>query len=206
MEQDSGRRGQILDAALEEFSSRGFRGATIKGIANAAGISSPALIYWYFQGGKESLFQAVLEAHLPIVQVLRDADSLLDRPPEEVLPSVARSYLATVEKRSVQRLGRLVLGEALRRPEVAEMLGRHGPERLLAFLNRYLAHQVELGILRPHDVRASSRALIGMFIPQAVGKVFLPAIAEGGPTDKELVDTAIDLFLRGLRPDPNGYA
>ena len=42
------RRAQILDAAFEEFSEKGFKGATIKSIARAAGLQSPALIYWYF--------------------------------------------------------------------------------------------------------------------------------------------------------------
>lgn len=92
------RREQILEAALEEFSSRGFGGATIKGIAKAAGISSPALIYWYFEGRKENLFRAVLTSRLPIAQVLSDTEALMERPPEDALPTVARAYLATVEK------------------------------------------------------------------------------------------------------------
>jgi AcrR family transcriptional regulator len=33
--------GQILDAAFEEFSTKGFKGATIKSIAGAAGLQSP---------------------------------------------------------------------------------------------------------------------------------------------------------------------
>ena len=49
------RRGQILDAAFEEFAAKGFKGATIKSIAQAAELQSPALIYWYFPN-KEALF------------------------------------------------------------------------------------------------------------------------------------------------------
>ncbi len=36
------RRAQILEAALEEFSAKGFKGATIKSIARAAGLQSCA--------------------------------------------------------------------------------------------------------------------------------------------------------------------
>ena len=46
MVEEVDRRGQILDAAFEEFSEKGFKGATIKSIARAAGLQSPALIYW----------------------------------------------------------------------------------------------------------------------------------------------------------------
>ena len=45
--EEANRRGQILDAAFEEFSTKGFKGATIKSIAGAAGLQSPTLIYWY---------------------------------------------------------------------------------------------------------------------------------------------------------------
>ena len=50
------RRTQILEAAFEEFSEKGFKGATIKSIAEAARLQSPALLYWYFSD-KEALFR-----------------------------------------------------------------------------------------------------------------------------------------------------
>src|ERR687888_626604 len=57
-EPDGGRRGQILDAALHVMAEHGFRGASIKRIAQRAGLKSPALIYWYFRD-KQALFEAV---------------------------------------------------------------------------------------------------------------------------------------------------
>ena len=106
------RRQAILDAAFEEFSTKGFQGATIKSIARAARVRSPALLYWYFPT-KEDLFQAVLGQHAPILQVVLDPGSLRDRPPEEVLPLLARAYLATADTVANQRLLRLLMSEAL---------------------------------------------------------------------------------------------
>ena len=63
------RRAQILDAAFEEFSAKGFKGATIKSIAGAAGLQSPALIYWYFPD-KEALFREVLGSKIPVVRAV----------------------------------------------------------------------------------------------------------------------------------------
>ena len=63
MIEEPGRRAAILAAAFAEFAAKGFRGATIKSIAQAAGVQSPALLYWYFPS-KEALFQAVLELSL----------------------------------------------------------------------------------------------------------------------------------------------
>lgn len=196
----SARRSQILDAALEEFAAEGFRGATIKQIAKRAKLQSQALIYWYFPS-KEALFHAVLGRHLPIVQLIGDPAALLERPPEEVLPLLARAYLAMADRPAAQRLVRFLAPEVIRRPEVADLLGGRVIAKILSFIETYLTHQVELGRLRPHDARAAARALIGMTLPQLGSKLFLPALAAEGLTDDVYVETIVAIVLRGLRPD-----
>jgi TetR/AcrR family transcriptional regulator len=195
------RRDEIVDAALEEFASEGFRGATIKRIARRAKLQSHALIYWYFSS-KEELFQAVLGRHLPILQLMLDPTALNDQPPEEVLPQIARAYLAMADRPIAQRLLRLILPEVVRRPEMVDQLGGRMIARILDFVKTYLARQVELGRLRPHDVRASARALIGMLLPQLGGKLLLPALQADGLTDEEHITTIVTIFLRGLQPEP----
>jgi AcrR family transcriptional regulator len=193
------RRDEIVDAALEEFASQGFRGATIKRIAERARLKSHALIYWYFSS-KEDLFQAVLGRHLPILQLVLDPAAVRDRPPEEVLPEIARAYLAMADRASAQRLLRLVLPEVIRRPAMVDQLGGRMIARILDFVKTYLARQVELGRLRPHDVRASARAFIGMLLPQLGGKLLLQSLQADGLTDEEHITTIVDIFLRGLQP------
>jgi len=193
------RRAQILEAAFEEFSAKGFKGATIKSIARAAGLQSPALIYWYFPD-KEALFREVLGTRIPVLRAVREPARLLDQPPEEVLPMIARRYLSTFDNPTAQRMVRLMMGEAMRRPEIAEIVGNAVIKRVLGFLKSYMARQIELGRLRPHDVRSSARAFMGMLLPKAGGKVFLPTLREDGLTDEEHVENAIEIFLEGLRP------
>ncbi len=50
---------KILEAALEVFSARGFRGATIDEVAEAAGMSKPNLLY-YFRT-KEAIHRRLIE-------------------------------------------------------------------------------------------------------------------------------------------------
>jgi len=197
--EESDRRGQILDAAFEEFSEKGFRGATIKSIARAAQLQSPALIYWYFPD-KEALFREVLEARIPVLRTVRDPAGLLDLPPEKVLPIIARRYLSTFDNPAAQRMARLMVGEAMRRPEIAEVFGNTVIKRVLGFLKGYMERQIELGRLRPHDARSSARAFMGMLIPQAGGKLIFPVIREDGPTDEEHLETTASIFLEGLKP------
>ena len=53
---------KILDAALEVFSSYGFRGATIDQIATVAGMTKPNLLYYFRR--KEDIYVAVLNRTL----------------------------------------------------------------------------------------------------------------------------------------------
>ena len=198
MAEELDRRAQILEAAFEEFSAKGFKGATIKSISRAAGLQSPALIYWYFPD-KEALFREVLSSRVPVLRAVADPTQLMELPPEELLPRIGRAYFA-FEETDIRTL-QLVIGEAVRRPEVAETFVRSGPGRVLEFLKDYLEHQVELGRLRPHDARSGARAFIGMLMPQLAGRLFLPALVEDGLGDEEHLQTAVDIFLRGLRPE-----
>src|SRR5438552_12837508 len=92
---DGGRRSQILDAALHVMAEHGFRGASIKRIAQHAGLKSPALIYWYFKD-KQALFEAMLEEMAPFLGVVANAEQLLDEPPEIVLPHLVNGFIKTV--------------------------------------------------------------------------------------------------------------
>src|ERR687886_940786 len=103
---DRGRRGQILDAALQVMAEHGFRGASIKRIAQRAGLRSPALIYWYFKD-KQALFEAVLQRMAPFLGTVQQAEAALDDPPEQVLPRVADSFLRTVQQPTTGRVMRI---------------------------------------------------------------------------------------------------
>lgn len=71
------KREVILDAALDVFSTRGFRGSTIDQIAEAAGMSKPNLLY-YFRGKEEiyaTLLHRLLDAWLgPLMEMAADGD------------------------------------------------------------------------------------------------------------------------------------
>ena len=63
-------RDAILAAAREQFTERGYDGATIRGIAARAGVD-PALVHHYF-GSKEDLFAAALRLPVGPREVLGD--------------------------------------------------------------------------------------------------------------------------------------
>ncbi len=81
-------RERILEAALDIFSSYGFRGATIDQIANVAGMSKPNLLY-YFRS-KEAMQQGLLNGLLDIwLDPLRAIDDQ-GKPLEEIKNYITR--------------------------------------------------------------------------------------------------------------------
>ncbi|RFC68252.1 MULTISPECIES: TetR family transcriptional regulator C-terminal domain-containing protein [Mesorhizobium] len=71
------KRDLILNAALEIFSTHGFRGSTIDQIAEAAGMSKPNLLY-YFRG-KEDIHETLIEKLLTTwLEPLRELDDVRD--------------------------------------------------------------------------------------------------------------------------------
>jgi len=82
----SNRQRQLLDAALTVFSQKGFKGATTKEIAAAAGVAE-AVIFQHFPS-KEALYNAVLEFNLgawETEQAVEDIGGYMERCDDEGL-------------------------------------------------------------------------------------------------------------------------
>jgi TetR/AcrR family transcriptional regulator len=75
------KRETILEAALEVFSTHGFRGSTIDQIAEAAGMSKPNLLYYFHNKEEihETLIARLLETWLaPLKELRADGDPLTE--------------------------------------------------------------------------------------------------------------------------------
>lgn len=193
------RRQQIIDGALQVFARKGFEKATNKDIAGAAGIGSPGLIYHYFKD-KGDLFRQVVEQRLPLLQLLTHSDDIMNKPPRDVLMVFGQSFLRVAENPTSIALFKLILGEAMRQPVVAELVNSIGPSRSIGFLSRYLAKQMEVGTLRSMDPGAAARCFVGPLIAYLLTReVFLQPDAQQISPDK-MVATAVDVFLQGMQP------
>jgi AcrR family transcriptional regulator len=195
--QEAGRRAQILEAALHVMAERGFRGASIKRIAERAGLKSPALIYWYFKD-KQALLEALFERLSPFLSVVAEADAHLDEPPEIVLPRVAGGFLQIVQQPQTGRLVRIMLSEFARHPAVANFFGERGPLVVLRFLERYLCRQTELGRMRVADPPSAARAFMGMLIVYGIGRHVFPGVAAAFPPADTYGREVVAIFLDGL--------
>src|SRR3954454_6746245 len=113
------RRGTILDAALAVFSRRGYNGASIDEIAQAAGISK-ALIYEHFPS-KKDLHVSLLERHVQEIFISLSQTADTDDPGEVRLRNGVDAFLQWVETHP--EAFRLLFRDTFE-PEVAEVLNR----------------------------------------------------------------------------------
>ena len=203
------RRQQIIDGALQVFSSKGFEKATNKDIAEAARIGSPGLIYHYFKD-KGDLFRQVVEQRAPVLQLLNRGESIMALPPREALALLGSAYLKTLENRSALALFKLMLGEAIRRPAIAEMINSIGPERGIGFLRHYLQQQMDAGVLRRMDAGAAARCFLGPLVAFVLTREVFPQRDARTLSADTMVATVVDIFLQGmqapaeLRPTTDG--
>ncbi len=191
------RRNQILDGALNVFASKGFEKATNKDIAAAAGIGSPGLIYHYF-ADKTDLFHKVIERYLPIISLLDHPEALLDRPLREVLTLFASTLLSAMKNRQLAAAYKILISEAFRRPAVAEMVNRIGPQRGIAFLKQYLEREMQAGRMRPMDPGIAVRCFIGPLIAFVVMRELFPQPDAETISADQMVENAVETFLRGM--------
>jgi AcrR family transcriptional regulator len=196
-EQDyENRRQQIIDGALKVFARKGFEKATNKDIAEAAGIGSPGLIYHYFKD-KADLLTEVVRERAPILGLIEGGEALMDREPREVLTRFAQSLMQTMENVVAVSLFKLLLGESIRQPIVANMFNTIGPGRGFAFLRHYLEVQMDKGVLRRMDTGAAVRCFVGPIVAYILTReVFVQPDAQTLDHDT-MVKTMVDIFLQG---------
>ena len=92
----------ILDAALEVFSSHGFRGSTVDQIAAKCGLSKPNLLYYFRR--KDDIYTAVLERTLASwLEPLRALDAAGD-PTAELSRYISEKMRMSRERPEASRL------------------------------------------------------------------------------------------------------
>ncbi|WNV87291.1 TetR family transcriptional regulator [Umezawaea sp. Da 62-37] len=122
-------RQRILEHARNQFARHGFAASTVKGVADAAGVS-PNLITRYF-GGKDGLFLAATRVEIPVSDSF---DGDLSALGSRLAASIVRRWFGAPGEDPLLVLQR-ASGE---RPEAAEALAAFLDANSLEPLHRYL--------------------------------------------------------------------
>src|SRR5258707_4162867 len=125
------KRVSIVGGAKDVFLRHGFEGASMDGIAAAAGVSKMT-VYRYFRS-KEELFAGVIQDLCERI-IDEDLERMLERRPEEALRGFARKMVEILFARDTIELHRIVIAESRRLPALGGMFYNSGPEAGLSHI------------------------------------------------------------------------
>jgi AcrR family transcriptional regulator len=162
---------EILDAARDVFSRKGFEAARMDEVAAAAGVTKPA-VYRYFPG-KDRLIAALLEEDLaiPFRQLSAWVDS--HEGPVEALVGGFSDRVGALQTGGLMR-GYLVLAldGAGRHPAIADFIRNEMLAPGLLVLARAFHQAMARGELAPgHDPALMARLFFAPFLQTALGTV-----------------------------------
>ncbi len=169
------RREQILQAAFDLFSQRGFSGTTTKDIAKMSGVSE-AMVFKHFSS-KDELYGAILEAK-------KCSEGLHEFPWEEnerLISAMERKDdfgvfyhfgFQTLEKhQSEVAFMRLLFYSALEEHQLAEQFFSQFVTEIYKFLGGYVVMRQKDRVFRKVDPRIVVRSFLGMLIHHSLNNI-----------------------------------
>jgi AcrR family transcriptional regulator len=167
------RRDAILDAALDEFSARGFAATRLDDVAKRADVAK-GTIYLHFKD-KESLFQELIRSKMaPVVGTL-EATFAADLPLRMVIEKAIDVFVREVYGSHRKHLIRLIISEGPRFPALAEFYYREVLSRILKSVRGLLRRAYERGELADETL---------IRFPQLIGAPGIIAIIWSGLFDR----------------------
>lgn len=167
------RRDAILDAALDEFSARGFAATRLDDVAKRADVAK-GTIYLHFKD-KESLFQELIRSKMaPVVGTL-EATFAADLPLRMVIEKAIDVFVREVYGSHRKHLIRLIISEGPRFPSLAEFYYREVLSRILKSVRGLLRRAFERGELADDTL---------IRFPQLIGAPGIIAIIWSGLFDR----------------------
>lgn len=200
------RTQELLEAALQVFARNGYRNTRLDDVAEAAGVTK-GTIYHYFDT-KEALLLRVIE-HYETLAFGRADDALRDDtlPASTRIRMLVRKVFAPGLDHSRDLLALVVRGIAHEVPHVHERWLQNGPVRLWTLLGRLVEEGKAHGEFRlDADGDVGARLLVSGLILQRMWQQHGDAVPALAIDSDRLIDSAVDLFLAGLRVAPPSAA
>ena len=185
------RRQAIIDAAMEEFISRGFAATRLDDIAKRAGVAK-GTIYLHFKD-KESMFEELIRtAIVPLVGTLTGPP-----PPgasiRDALEGFARVFIQEIATTRRGDIVRLIIAEGPRFPAIADFYYREVISRGLAGMRALIELAVARGEIRFPELARFPQIMVA---PAIVAVVWKTLFERHAPLDAlEMFRVHLDLIF-----------
>jgi AcrR family transcriptional regulator len=200
------RPAEIIAAALDVFTTRGFSATRLDDVAARAGISKGTL-YLYFRN-KEDLFKAMVrETLVPNIALAEERLAGVQGDTAVLLAEVLRSMVSVIAS-PIGAIPKLVIAEAGNFPDLARFYVEEVVGRGLGVLGRLVARGTGRGEFRAIDPATAAPVLVAPLLVLAMWKHALEPNASARVTGSfdldRFIETYQDVILNGLRPRPAG--
>jgi AcrR family transcriptional regulator len=185
-----------LDAALAEFTDRGFDAARMEDIAARAGLSKGG-VYLYFPS-KTALLKALIEARVsPLAKLAQSIAAGGGADPLAALRMIAAAATSRLGDPKIFAVPRLVISISGRFPEIADFYRTEIVSVARGALEELIKAGMAKGALRQADAAAAARAFIGPLFFEAMWlHVLRGESALNDPA--KLLEQHFDIWLHGL--------
>ncbi|MGB8313599.1 MAG: TetR/AcrR family transcriptional regulator [Aestuariivirga sp.] len=190
---------EILAAALDLFTERGFSATRLEDVASRAGLSKAA-IYLYFND-KTSLLTALVQATVGAdINVAGDLISQHQGPVAPLLRQLLGFMAGRMQSTRMPDLIKLVISESRAHPEIGRFYLDNVIGKALPLFQSLIERGVASGEFRTVDSRLTVKCLVGPMLLGAVWKsAFEPIGADPIDIDALAAHDA-DLIIRALQP------
>lgn len=150
---------QIVERATQLFAERGFAGTSLQDVADAMGLTRPAL-YHYFSSKEDLLSRLVSDATEGPAEELREIRCRVGAPVTERLHAMATA-IALLQASHPARFRALIRSEA-ELPQPLTRTYQEGRRRVLREFTAVIDEGVRSGELRSVDPRTAALGVIGL--------------------------------------------
>ena len=196
------RPAEIVAAALQLFSDRGFAATRLEDVATVAGVSK-GTVYLYFDS-KEQLFEAVVRE--AITPNIARAEALVDGfegPTPDLLRGLF-AFVGDVLETPLTGVMKLIVSESGNFPQLARMYANLVLRRAFALMRRVLERGVSRGEFRPMDLHATVPLVVAPVLLLGVWKHSFGAHTELTLDRRRVLEAHCENLLRGLAAPPGG--
>ena len=191
------RPDEVLDAALELFTQKGFAATRVADIAARAGISKGA-VYLYFPSKEAILEGLVRRAVTPIADHALGLIKHFEGDPRFAVSMVMKMIGGRLSDPKLLAIPRLIIREVVNFPHLAEMYRREVLDRVIPVVETLIRRGVDQGYLRQVDPNLTIRSIVGPIALHILMAEIFGIMPKDGLALDRLIDNHLTILFDGL--------
>lgn len=188
---------EILDAALDLFTEKGYTATRMDDVARQAGISKGTL-YLYFEN-KEAIFHSVIQEMVaPKLQQVEEIAKQHEGSSADLLRKLIMHWWENVAETRLSSIPKLIISESGNFPELAEFFVKTIVKRARKLFADVIRRGIKQGEFTDHDPNTLARLVMAPMIQMVIWKHSLKSFDDSQNT-REYIELHIELIIKALK-------